>query len=919
MANNRLFLIDAYALIYRSYYAFLRSPMFNAEGFNTSTVFGFMNVIEDILNKENPSHLAVAFDTAGDTFRHQLYPDYKANRDATPEEISKSIPIIKELLEAYSIPMLELAGYEADDIIGTIAKRAARDGFQVYMVTPDKDYIQLLERDIFILRPGKAGSPNEVISLDNIRNYYDVGTPEQFLEFLALMGDKSDNVPGAPGIGEKTAAKLLLEHNTLENLFNNLSSLKGKVLEVMTNHRDNIMLAKQLCTICTDVPVEFITSELHVRKHDIQRIRPIYQKLNFSNLEKRVSARINKPVVMQATLFDALPVEMEPSAKMYATIENMAHKYTLIHNAAELADLMNQISTLDEICFDTETTSINTFEAKLVGISFSWKAAEAYYIPFPQDKHEQKVYLELLSKVLTNERILKIGQNIKYDILVFKNYGIEVKGEIFDTMLAHYLIEPEQRHNMTYLSEKYLKYTPVPIEDLIGTGKHQLNMSAVALDKISEYAAEDADVTWQLKAILQKEMEKRELTNLAAKLEMPLVPVLADMEFAGINLDNSTLSELAGQLREDLCKLESEIYAHAGMQFNIQSPKQLGDVLFEKLGIEAGNKKTKTKQYSTSEDVLADLVDKHPIISYILDYRTLRKLLNTYVEALPAIVNPGTGRLHTSFNQALASTGRLSSVNPNLQNIPIRNERGREIRKAFIPRDNNHVIISADYSQIELRVMAHMSEDQNMTEAFRNNEDIHAATAAKIYNIPLNEVTRDMRNKAKTANFGIIYGISAFGLSQRLKIPRKEAAELIEGYFRTFPNVKQYMEISIQAGRSLGYVKTLFGRRRHLPDIVSANATVRGMAERNAINSPIQGTAADIIKLAMINIHKAVRSGSLRAEMMLQVHDELVFDVPLDEVEIMKKLVKEEMENAVSLKVPLLVEVGVGKNWLEAH
>jgi DNA polymerase I len=919
MANNKLFLIDAYALIYRSYYAFLRSPMFNAEGFNTSTVFGFMNVIEDILNKENPTHLAVAFDTSGDTFRHELYPDYKANRDSTPEEITKSIPVIKELLEAYSIPILELTGYEADDIIGTIAKKAAKDGFQVYMVTPDKDYIQLLEKDIFILRPGKAGLPYETISLDNIRNYYDVATPEQFLEFLALMGDKSDNVPGAPGIGEKTAAKLLLEHNTLDNLFNNLTSLKGKLLEVITNHRENIMLAKQLCTICTDVPVNFITTELHVRKHDIQKIRPILQKLNFSNLEKRVSARIGKPVVMQATLFDALPLEMAPSAKMYATIDNTVHKYIIIRNSIELTELVNRILALKEICFDTETTSINTFEAKLVGISFSWKAKEAYYIPFPLDVKDQQAYLGLLGRVLTDERIVKIGQNIKYDILVFKNYGIEVKGEIFDTMLAHYLIEPEQRHNMNYLSEKYLKYTPVPIEDLIGTGKHQLKMSAVALDKISEYAAEDADVTWQLKGILQREMEKKELTDLASKLEMPLVPVLADMEFSGINLDNGALSELADQLRDDLCKLENEIYTHAGIQFNIQSPKQLGDILFEKLGIEAGNKKTKSKQYSTAEDVLADLVDKHPIIAFILDYRTLRKLLNTYVEALPAIVNPVTGRIHTSFNQALASTGRLSSVNPNLQNIPIRNERGREIRKAFIPRDDNHLILSADYSQIELRIMAHMSEDENMTEAFRKNEDIHAATAAKIYNIPLDEVTRDMRNKAKTANFGIIYGISAFGLSQRLKIPRKEAADLIEGYFRTFPNVKQYMEISIQAGRSLGYVKTLFGRRRHLPDIVSANATVRGMAERNAINSPIQGTAADIIKLAMINIHRAIKAQNLRSEMMLQVHDELVFDVPLEEVETLKKLVKEEMENVVSLKVPLLVEVGVGKNWLEAH
>lgn len=917
-SQNRLYLIDAYALIYRSYYAFLKSPMFNSAGFNTSTVFGFMNTLEDILTRENPTHLAVAFDFPGGTFRNELFSEYKANRDAQPEEITKSIPVIKELLQAYEIPILEIQGYEADDIIGTIAKNASRDGFQVFMVTPDKDYIQLLDNNIFILRPGKAGSASEIISLDNIKSWYDVESPSQFLEFLALIGDKSDNIPGAPGIGEKTAAKLLLEHGTLENLYNNLDKLKGKVLEVLTNHKETITLAKKLVTICTEVPIECIHSELIIRKGDVQKIRPIYQKLNISGLEKRVSARLTKPASIQGNLFDMVLPEPVKQEKLYGTIENTSHNYIIVSNEQELKDLMDKILTLTEVCFDTETTSLNTFEARLVGVSFAWKPGEAYYISFPKDPSLQNIYLDQFRRVLENETIRKIGQNIKFDMLVFKSYGIEVKGEIFDTMLAHYLIEPEQRHNMTYLSEKYLKYTPVPIEDLIGKGK-VLNMSSVPLENISQYAAEDADVTYHLKLVLEKELEQKSLDKLARELEMPLIPVLADMEFSGINLDKTALSELANSLRSDLCDLENQIFGLAGVQFNVQSPRQLGEILFERLAIESNNKKTKTKQYSTSEDVLAELADRHPIIPLILDYRTLRKLLNTYVEALPEMVNPNTGRLHTTFNQALAATGRLSSVNPNLQNIPIRTERGREIRKAFIPRDENHVIVSADYSQIELRIMAHMSGDENMMDAFVNAEDIHTATASKIYNVPLQEVTREMRNSAKTANFGIIYGISAFGLSQRLKIPRKEAAQLIEGYFTTFPHVKKYMEISIQAGKSLGYVKTLFGRRRHLPDIVSANATVRSMAERNAINSPIQGTAADIIKLAMINIDRALRKSNMKSEMILQVHDELVFDVPVGELEELKNLVKSEMESAVQLTVPLLVEVGSGKNWLEAH
>lgn len=918
-AQNRLFLIDAYAIIYRSYYAFLRNPMFNSEGFNTSTVFGFMNTLEDILSKESPSHLAVAFDYPGGNFRNEIYPEYKANRDATPEEIRKSIPVIKELLEAYEIPILQCEGYEADDIIGTIAKKASHEGYQVYMVTPDKDYIQLLDKNIYILRPSKPGTPSEIISLENIRNFFDVDSPSHFLELLALMGDKSDNVPGAPGIGEKTAAKLLLEYGSLGNLFDNLGKLKGKVQEVLTAHKENVLLAKKLCTICTEVPLDCIPTDLRVRKPDLSKIRPIFSRMSFSGLEKRVNSRISKPETIQGNLFDMVLPEPASPEKFFSNIDNTLHTYVTISDESQLTGLVDVILGLKEFCIDTETSSLNPLTASLIGISISIKDKEAYYIAFPKDQEKQSKYLALLKKVLENEEILKIGQNIKFDILVFKRYGLELKGKIFDTMLAHYLIEPEQRHNMTYLSEKYLKYTPVPIEDLIGKGRQQLSMVSVPLERISEYAAEDADVTWQLKSILNKELEKKSLEKLSEELEMPLIPVLADMEYSGIRLDKDALSELAEGLRRDLCDLENKIFELAGTNFNIQSPKQLGDVLFDKLGIDSGNKKTKTKQFSTSEEVLVDLLDKHPIIEFILDYRTLRKLLNTYVEALPELVNPATNRLHTSFNQALTATGRLSSVNPNLQNIPIRTERGREIRKAFVPRDNNHVIVSADYSQIELRIMAHMSDDINMVEAFRNNEDIHTTTAAKIYNVSPGEVTREMRNSAKTANFGIIYGISSFGLSQRLKISRKEASQLIDGYFASFPNVKKYMEVSIQAGKSLGYVKTLFGRRRHLPDILSANHTVRSMAERNAINSPIQGTAADIIKMAMINIHRAIKAKGLKSEMILQVHDELVFDVPENELEILIELVKERMENSVRLNVPLLVEVGSGKNWLEAH
>lgn len=919
-SSKRFVLVDAYAIIFRAYYAFIRNPMVNSEGFNTSTVFGFVNALEDIILKENPTHIGVAFDPPGGNFRNQIYPQYKANRDATPEEIIKSVPVIKDILRAYQIPIVEIPGFEADDVIGTLAKKAASVGMDVYMFTPDKDYLQLLEDRIFIIKPAKGGNDAVLVTRENLRQFYEVDSPEQFLDFLALMGDSADNVPGAPGVGEKTAAKLLAEYTTLEMLLEKSDELKGKLKESIGNNKENILLSKKLVTIVTDVPVEVSDFDFTVKKPDWNSLKEILQRMNFKTLEKRIFSRISTPVVTQQTLFG---LELAPSVEpvsSFKTISDTNHNYSIIYNINLLEDLINQLLLLKEFCFDTETTSVNPIDAELVGLSFSWKANEAFYIPFPKIKADCDAYVSLLKKVFENPSIIKVGQNIKFDMLVLKNYGIKVKGVLFDTMLAHYLLEPEQKHNMDYLSEKYLKYTPVHIEELIGPkGKSQLNMASVALEKISEYAAEDADVTWQLKSILEQELEKKELSSLASTIEMPLVSVLAEMEYCGVSLDIKTLHDYANVIREELIKLEEQIYSHAGIHFNIQSPKQLGEILFEKLKIDPNAKKTKSQQYATGEEILAELTDKHPIVNLILDYRTYRKLLNTYVEALPEIVNKRTGRIHTSFNQAIAATGRLSSVDPNLQNIPIRDERGREIRKAFIPGGEDRIILSADYSQIELRIMAHISEDANMIEAFANNMDIHTATASKIYGVSPEEVTREMRSKAKTANFGIIYGISAFGLSQRLKIPRSEASQLIQGYFNTFPGVKTYMDKAIESARAVGYVKTLFGRRRYLPDIFSANHTVKGMAERNAINSPIQGTAADIIKIAMIRIQNEFEKQNLKSNMILQVHDELVFDVLKSELDTVKHIVKENMENAVALKVPMVVEMGEGANWLEAH
>jgi DNA polymerase-1 len=896
--------------------------MYNAEGLNTSAIFGFVNTLEELISKEKPTHIAVAFDPAGPNFRHQMYTEYKANRDETPEDIKKSIPWIKEILTAYGIPILQVCGFEADDVIGTLAKQAEKDGYQVYMMTPDKDYIQLLSDNIFIYKPSRSGSGIEVIDKERACKEYKITDPAQFIDILALMGDAADNIPGAPGVGEKTAMKLLGEFYSVENLLQNTASLKGKVQDSIANNQEKILLSKKLATIALDVPLEVTEEELVMSKTDGETIKTLFEKLNFKGLERRVLSRISggAPVApAQNLLFDLPAIETKPEIK-YRTISDTGHRYYLVDSDGAINELVNKLQILSEFCFDTETTGLNSMQAQLVGMSFAWEKATAYYVPVPANRDEAMVLTAKFKSVFENAAIRKIGQNIKFDILMLKNYSIEVKGEVFDTMLAHYLLQPELRHNMNFLAEQYLNYSPVHIEELIGAkGKGQLGMRSVAIEKIKEYAAEDADITMQLKVILEDELQKRQLTGLAVNLEMPLVPVLADMEVEGVRINEKALNEYAVVLRNDLIELEQKIFRLAGTEFNIASPKQMGEVLFEKLKIDDKVKLTKTKQYSTSEETLSQLIDRHEIIPLILDYRGLIKLLNTYVEALPRMVNPRTGKIHTSYNQALTATGRLSSVEPNLQNIPIRDEKGREIRKAFIASDNDHMLLSADYSQIELRVMAHFSKDENMLEAFKSNADIHTSTAAKIYGIGESEVTREMRSKAKTANFGIIYGISAFGLSQRLRIPRKEAGELIDGYFKNFPGVKAYMDACIKKAREKGYVETLVGRRRYLPDIQSNNANVRGMAERNAINSPIQGTAADIIKAAMIKVHSELKSRNLRSKMILQVHDELIVDVYKPELDEIKQLIVYEMENAVKLEVPLLVEAGVGANWLEAH
>ena len=918
-----LFLIDAYALIFRSYYAFIRNPRYNSKGLNTSAIFGFTNTLVDLLQNENPSHLAVVFDPSGPTFRNKMYVEYKANREATPEDIKKSVPYIKEIIEGFNIPVIEVAGYEADDVIGTMAYKAEKKGYKVYMFTPDKDYGQLVNEKIFQYRPGKAGQNAEILGVEEINKRYGIQRPEQVIDILALAGDAADNVPGAKGVGEKTAIKLIDDYGSVENLLDHVEELKGKLKENIENSKDNIILSKKLVTLEKNVPLEVNFENLEHEESDNELLQDVFAELEFKNLATRLFGKVvekKQVTVQQPTLFDVPHGTLQEVTTKLKKLADVTHKYLIIKEKDEIQGFVGELMKQKEFCFDTETTGLNPYTAELVGVSFSMKPNEAFYIPVSTDKNDAKELVNIIKPALENQNIRKIGQNIKYDILVMHSYGVNIQGEIFDTMIAHYLLQPELRHNMDFMAENYLGYCTTKTEELIGPkGKSQGNMRSVPIEQISEYACEDADITLQLKEVLEKEIENNGIQQLAYEIEMPLVKVLAIMECNGVKIDTEALNNYGKELKKEIIEIEDEIYKQAGFQFNISSPKQLGEVLFERLKLVEKAKKTKTKQYSTSEDVLEKLRDEHKIIPKVLEYRSLRKLLSTYIEALPRLINEKTGLIHTSYDQAWVATGRLSSKNPNLQNIPIREERGREIRKSFIPRNNDNVLLSADYSQIELRLMAHLSEDESMIEAFKNDEDIHAATAAKIYSINSEEVTGEMRSRAKTANFGIIYGITDFGLAQRLNIPRADARALIEGYFRTYTKVSQYMQSSIEKARKQGFVTTLLGRKRYLRDINSKNGIVRGFAERNAINAPIQGTAADIIKIAMVQIQKALDDEKMKTRMILQVHDELVFDVPIDELQKLKEIVKDKMESVYPLNVPLVVDMGEGNNWLEAH
>lgn len=928
--DKRLYLLDAYALIYRAHYAFFNRPMMNASGLNTSPIFGFTRALLEILKKENPTHLAVAFDLGRVTFRTELFPAYKANRDETPEDIRKATPVIKDILRAMNIPILETEGFEADDIIGTVAHRAEQHGFTTFMVTPDKDYGQLVTDNIRMYKPKKGDNDIEILGPKEICERYGIAEPKQLIDILALWGDASDNIPGVPGVGEKTACKLIGEWGSVENLLANADKLKGKQKENVINNQEQLKLSKKLATIVLDVPVEFDEGKLVLEEPNNEQLVELFTELEFTSIIKEMglvqasttaapTATQAAPQSAQMSLFGDSTLAAAGAANPYSTIEDVAHTYHIAETPEQHAELIATLRSNGEFTFDTETTGLNPFEDRVVGMSFAIREHEAWYVPVTPEHQEQ--IMATFRPIFEDESIGKTGQNIKFDIQVLKANGIELRGKLFDTMIAHYLIEPELRHNMTYLAETYLNYSPVEIEELIGKkGIRQGTMDRVEIEKIAEYAAEDADVTLQLRNKLEPALREQGLVELFETIEMPLVPVLADMEFTGVKIDDKALKEYAKVLMKDLVVLDEEIKEMAGdPSLNISSPKQLGIILFEKLKISDTAKKTKTKQYSTSEETLQQLRDRHPIVDKILEFRGVKKLLTTYVEALPALISKKDGRIHTSYNQTVTATGRLSSNNPNLQNIPIRDERGKEIRRAFIASDNNHVVLSADYSQIELRLMAHFSNDPSMVEAFIHNADIHTATAAKVFHVSPEEVTREQRGKAKTANFGIIYGISAFGLSQRLNIPRGEAKELIDGYFESYPGVKAYMDRVIEQGRNDGYVTTLFGRKRYLRNITSGNAMSRSLDERNAINAPLQGSAADIIKIAMIAIHAEMKRRNLQSRMTLQVHDELVFDVYKPELEELKQLVIEKMESAAQLSVPLTADAGVGDNWLVAH
>ncbi|HDS05992.1 MAG TPA: DNA polymerase I [Bacteroides sp.] len=924
--EKTLFLLDAYALIFRAYYAFISNPMTNSKGMHTSTVFGFALALDEVLRKENPSHIAVVFDPPGPTFRKEMFADYKANREATPEDIKFSIPYVKKLIEGFGIPILEEPGYEADDVIGTIAKKAEREGYTVYMMTPDKDFAQLVSDRIFMYKPARSGASHEILGTGEIREKFLVEHPSQVIDILALWGDTSDNIPGVPGIGEKTAKKLISQYGTVEKVYENLDQLKGKQRENLELSKEQVALSKKLATILQDAPVKLEMDQMVRGSVNRTLLVQLFDELEFKNLSQRIlgegntASRVSQGNPQGSLFEEEVTSETGADENKFASIGTVEHHYELVDDLRGVRSLAEKLSEQESFCFDTETTSLDFMDAELVGIAFSWEAHRAYYVAFGQNDEEIRSWLSILEAPLKDKQIGKIGQNLKYDLHILKNYNIEVQGRLFDTMIAHFILQPEQKHNLNILAEQYLGYSMVKIEELIGEkGKGQVSFGSVSVEKAKEYAGEDADITFQLAAILRKKLKEEGFSRLSDQIEMPLVRVLMKMEHAGVRLDVGALKTFAEELENEIKATEKEIYNIAGTPFNIGSPKQLGEVLFEKLKIVSDPRKTKTKQYATGEEVLLQLTDKHPIVNKVLEYRSLKKLLSTYVDALPKLVNQVTGKIHTSFNQAQVTTGRLSSTNPNLQNIPVREERGREIRKAFLPSGEDHIFLSADYSQIELRLMAHLSGDRQMIEAFVNNEDIHTATAAKIFKVRTGEVTREMRSKAKTANFGIIYGISAFGLAQRMHISRTEAKELIDGYFATYPGVRRYMDHCIKMAREKGYVETMYGRRRHLPDILSKNSVVRGNAERNAINTPIQGSAADVIKIAMVNIQETLDEEMLQSRMILQVHDELNFDVLPGELEQVMKIVKDRMENAMELKVPLTVEMGSGSNWLEAH
>ena len=920
---NKLFLLDAYALIYRSYYAFIKNPRINSKGLNTSAIMGFVNTLQEVLTKEQPTHLGVAFDPHGPTFRSEAYPAYKAQREATPEDIRQSVPIIKNLLEAWNIPILQVDGYEADDVIGTLATKAGSQGITTYMLTPDKDYGQLVSDQVFIFRP-RHGGGYETMGPEEVKAKYAIPSTKHVIDLLALMGDSADNFPGCPGVGEKTAVKLINEFGTVEEMIERVGEIKGALKTKVETHIEDIRMSKFLATIKTDVPIELNMDALKVTAPDESKLGQLLEELEFKSLANKIlkkSETIIKPANTQLDLFADFSNEGTeiPEFSSFETLKTVAHTYHLVENEEDIKKLAQKFLSEKIVVLDTETTSTSAIDAELVGLSFAICEHEAYYVPIPPQRDEAQRIVEIFRPVYENEQIVKVGQNLKYDLEVLHNYNITLQGPMWDTMIAHYLIQPELRHNMDYMAETYLHYKTIHIDELIGPrGKGQRSMRDLDPKDVYEYACEDADITLQLKNKLEPELKKHDCERLFYDIEMPLMPVLAEMEMNGVRIDTESLNETSRQLTQRMLDIEQRIYQLAGQQFNIASPKQVGEILFDKLKIVEKAKKTKTGQYVTSEEVLQQLKNKHEIVADILEHRGLKKLIGTYIEALPKLVNPRTGHIHTSFNQTITATGRLSSSDPNLQNIPIRGEDGKEIRKAFVP-EPDCLFFSADYSQIELRVMAHLSGDEHMIEVFREGKDLHAATAANIYKKPIDEVTRDERTKSKRANFGIIYGITVFGLAERLDIPRDEAKMLIDGYFETFPQVHDYMEQSKEIARRQGYVTTLFGRRRYLPDINSANATVRSFAERNAINAPIQGTAADIIKVAMIRIYQRFKAEGIKSKMILQVHDELNFSVCPEEKEKVQAIVLEEMQNAFQMRVPLVADSGFGENWLEAH